>query len=107
MPAHKGSARRALKVHLWPRKPQVEVVRRNCSSFRRITLYGSDGVARTFLIQSSQTVSPLHGRVLLSVVARRSAAAGGHQEHSAEWHAAPGGGVAGTSPDPIGRAARW
>ena len=33
---------------------EVDVVRRNCNSFRRMTLYGSDGVARTYLIQNSQ-----------------------------------------------------
>lgn len=32
----------------------LEVVRRNCNSFRRLTLYGSDGQPRHFLIQAQQ-----------------------------------------------------
>lgn len=32
----------------------IQVVRRNSNSYRRVTLHGSDGSLRTFLIQSSQ-----------------------------------------------------
>jgi transformation/transcription domain-associated protein len=35
----------------------IQVVRRNSNSCRRITLHGSDGSLRTFLIQSSQVGS--------------------------------------------------
>jgi transformation/transcription domain-associated protein len=39
----------------------VEIVRRACSSSRRITVYGSDGQARTFLVQPvTQQLAPGH-----------------------------------------------
>eukprot|EP00887_Chlorella_sp_A99_P004017 scaffold11.g4017.t1 len=41
----------------------LPVVRRNCNSFRRLKLYGSDGVARSFLIQNTQTITGSEERI--------------------------------------------
>ena len=43
-----------LQVYVDRLSSNVQVVRRNSNSCRRITLYGSDGSLRTFLVQSSQ-----------------------------------------------------
>lgn len=43
-----------LQVHVDRLGSTVGVVRRNCSSCRRIFLHGSDGSLRSFLVQNSQ-----------------------------------------------------
>lgn len=43
-----------LQVYVDRLGSNIQVVRRNSNSSRRITLHGSDGSLRTFLIQSSQ-----------------------------------------------------